>query len=410
MKESLRVLFWFFGYFVIGGLLFGVHSFSSLQSQEAPSEEGSEASETPKASEFIPDPQFSSAEALLQFVATQEMSTAIENGLEALVELQNEADGSFGDGNKVATTSLAGLALLASGSLPGSGPYGSQLVRVIDFLLSIQDPNNGYFSLPDDGSRIHGHAYAITFFCNVYGYSQNDHRIRAAIKQGVTLLKAGQTQDGGWGYVPDDLQFDEGSTTVCCLQALRAAQEVGIAVPFSVIARAIGYLKKIAVPKVLQVDTEIFDGYTFKYSLSTNTLSNSWALVGASCACLNNIGIYADHAQWDEKNMGSILEGGMNWLRYKQQDFIERYQRREWDLDTSHFYYANFYACQAAWQYADTEYFRSYFPRIRDLYIQEQKENGGRAWKNSRYGQAYSTSMVLLTLQLPYQYLPMYQR
>ena len=112
---------------------------------------------------------------------------------------------------------------------------------------------------------------------------------------------------------------------------------------------------------------------------------------------------------WNEKNMGSILHGGMRWMKYvwKTQYFADGNLA---PTSFHYFYYANQYACQAAWQFEDLSYFKYYFPRMRDVLVAEQARNGGRLWPHNNYGTAYATAFALLILQVPYQYLPAFQR
>ena len=81
-------------------------------------------------------------------------------------------------------------------------------------------------------------------------------------------------------------------------------------------------------------------------------------------------------------------------------------------LDVSHFYYAHFYACQALWNAPDEVYFDEYFPKMRDMLVEEQKRNPANngGWASQSYGEAYTTAYALLILQVPYQILPLYTR
>ena len=73
---------------------------------------------------------------------TADTQRAIENGLEWLSKQQN-ADGSYGSGayrGNVAVTSLAALAMMASGSSPGRGPYGAQIDKALQNVLDNTSP------------------------------------------------------------------------------------------------------------------------------------------------------------------------------------------------------------------------------------------------------------------------------
>ena len=74
---------------------------------------------------------------------------AIEAGLAWLAKQQN-ADGSFGTGTyrgNVAVTSLAGLAMMASGSSPGRGPYGPQIDKALQYVMD-NTSASGFIACP----------------------------------------------------------------------------------------------------------------------------------------------------------------------------------------------------------------------------------------------------------------------
>jgi len=72
-----------------------------------------------------------------------------------------------------------------------------------------------------------------------------------------------------------------------------------------------------------------------------------------------------------------------------------------------HAFYLNLYAAQAFYQAGD-EYWDAYFPKARDHLIKQQQADG--SWKASSVGPTFSTSIAAIILQLPYKFLPIYQR
>jgi hypothetical protein len=350
--------------------------------------------------------------------ATEDMKECVTKGLKRLADLQ-DSNGAFTRGGQggvmIAITSLSGLALLASGSTPDKGPYATNIRRTIDWLLATQDRNTGYFTGENDGSRIHGHGYATLFLAQAYGAMEGQKdkvRLEKSLQAAVERISKGQTQFGGWGYVPDDLTWDEGSTTVCCIQALRAASDAGIKVEKKTIQNAIKYMYDTAERRDFMHAGEEHTGYTFKYSLASGWNSDSYALCAAAIATLNGIGVYATGATWNEHDIGKVYAGGLKWLRFKFDDFIGRRKAGQGSLDVSHFYYAHFYAAQAMWNAPEEVYFDEYFPKLRDLLVDEQKRNPANngGWPSQSYGEAYTTAFALLILQVPYQLLPLYAR
>ncbi|MCC6148864.1 MAG: hypothetical protein IT461_01320 [Planctomycetes bacterium] len=343
---------------------------------------------------------------------TPELKTAVEGGLKRLSALQ-DASGKFADRNgggiAIAVTALSALAFMAGGSTAEKGPYSANVANAIKYLLSCQDPNTGYITGSNDGSRIHGHGYATLLLAMAYGSQPNNKELKNALNKAVQIIQKGQTGLGGWGYIPDDLTWDEGSTTVCCLQALRAASDAGIVVEKKYIQKAIDYLYKSADVRPFTVDGVELKGYTFKYSQSSNWNPDSYALCGAAICCMNALGVYAEGATWKEHDVGKVYKGGLDWLRYKLDDFHARKRQGQGALDVGHFHYAHFYAAQAMWNAPDEVYFDEYFPKIREVLLEDQDATN-KGWTSGSYGEAYSTAYTLLILQVPYQLLPLYAK
>ncbi|MCB9893562.1 MAG: terpene cyclase/mutase family protein [Planctomycetes bacterium] len=395
-------------------ILFVVTAMCIAQDTESGGETGGEGSGGAEA-----DPSEAPALRMLnKNYINEDLKQGVKKGLKRLAELQ-DANGAFtkGGGQNVsmAVSSMAGLALLASGSTPEKGPYAANIRKVLDYVLSMQDPNSGFITGDNDGSRIHGHGYATLFLAQVYGAVEDENskkRIENALKLAVKIISLGQTAFGGWGYMPNDLTWDEGSTTVCCIQALRAASDAGITVSKKTIQNAIKYMYDIAEKKVFMHNGEEHVGYTFKYSLSSGWNSDSYALCAAAITTLNGIGVYSEGATWKEHDVGKVYDGGLRWLRFKFDDFIGRRKSGQGSLDVSHFYYAHFYACQAMWNAPEEVYFDEYYPKMRDLLLEEQKRNPSNngGWPSQSYGEAYTTAYALMILQVPYQLLPLFAR
>ena len=77
------------------------------------------------------------------------------------------------------------------------------------------------------------------------------------------------------------------------------------------------------------------------------------------------------------------------------------------------YHYSLFMCCQGAYQLG-SPYWEQFFPRTVNAVIQNQSSDG--SWdaesfhRDRRYGNAYTTSLVLLALGAPNQFLPVFQR
>ena len=341
---------------------------------------------------------------------TPTTEAAIQRGIDFLIEKQDHSGkGSWGGDFKLASTSLAGLALVASGDSYNRGHAGHAIADAVHYLLTIAKtevrgrPDQCFFS---DGQkqqgRVHAHGFAMLFLAEVYGHTTKelDAEIKRALRGAVSVSLEAQTDAGGWGY---SFRFDpewgsgdqdEGSVTVTQVQALRAARNVGIYVPTDAIGRALGYLKR---------SMNTVDG-ACKYSLSKSfdpkeASRRSFELTAAAVSTLNASGIYigAGGAHSNE------LTRGLEYLRTTMKTY-----KNPFFAATDFRFYGNFYAAQAMFQAEPRDWEAWYAPVYQEL-VNQQLDSGG--WKQERnFGEAYSTASALLILQLPRRYLPIFQR
>ena len=78
-----------------------------------------------------------------------------------------------------------------------------------------------------------------------------------------------------------------------------------------------------------------------------------------------------------------------------------------WDKGDGHSFYAHLYASQGFYMAGD-QYWDTYFPATRDQLLAMQGPDG--SWPGEGVGVVYGTSIATIILQLPYKYLPIFQR
>ena len=100
---------------------------------------------------------------------TKETEAATKRGLSWLAAQQKE-NGSFGDRNVLAVTSLAGIAFLASGSHPNRGPYANEVRGALEYVLKAQDLQG---LITDD--RMYTHGFATLFLAELWGMTPSLH-------------------------------------------------------------------------------------------------------------------------------------------------------------------------------------------------------------------------------------------
>jgi hypothetical protein len=323
-------------------------------------------------------------------VLSPEIQAAVDKGLAWLAGRQN-ANGSWTcrigqklmnnylgkDGDHVGTTALAGLAFMGGGSLPQRGRFGKETAKALDFVLGCVRREDGYIT--HQSSRMYEHAFATLFLAEVYGMSPRED-VKNALKNAAGLIVRSQNVDGGWRYQPTPFDADL-SVTVSTLQALRAARNVGIAVPKTTIDRAVTYIKGCSNPNG-----------SFSYQLGGNQdTRTSFPLTACGVVSLYSLGDY----------QSKEVQQGVEWLA----GAAGRRAEPEWG--EFHYFYGHYYAAQAFYM-ARGAYWRNYWTRVSQDIVREQNKTDGH-WEDD-VGPAYATAMACIILQIPCEYLPIFQK
>ena len=335
-----------------------------------------------------------------------EVQDSIRRGLAYLAETQDLASGGwkqdvgfkFNDRyeltaeNKphVGVSSLALMAFLAGGQLPGRGKYGHVVERGTDFVLSCVDEDTGFIA--NHETRMYSHAFASLFLAEIFGMTRRP-ALHAKLQQAIDLTVETQNKQGAWRYRPYAPDSDM-SIAVCQLMALRAARNIGIQVPKSTITRAYNYIRQ----------SQYHGGGrkgAFKYQIDQPQTRVSFALASAGLASLLHAGYYDD----------AMIKPGIRWLRQRIGN-LRNYSHENYP--TYFYWYGHYYAAQVMFIAGDNKRDREiwedfYWPRIRDELLQHQQANG--SWRNSPGpGDIYATAVACIILQIPYQFLPIFQR
>jgi hypothetical protein len=280
-------------------------------------------------------------------------------------------------------TALAGMAFLAGGHLPDRGPHGTVMRRCLDYVLA-HVTDSGVIT--DGGTRMYSHAFATLFLAEVYGMS-GGREVRAGLEKAVHLIVDCQNRQGGWRYNPFTQEADM-SVTVCQLQALRAARNIGIQVPKNTVDEAVAY--------VMRARGERGSSRGLYYYKTQGRgawdKNREYAINAAAVTALYTAGVQDPE----------LHEPTLDWL-------AEEYAAVLWYYPTHYYYwYGNYYACQAFFQAGGTRY-REYQQRITDDLLRAQLADG-RFVNHTGPGDTFATAVAALILQLPKQYLPIFQR
>lgn len=315
---------------------------------------------------------------------TPALDEATQRGLAWLATQQN-ADGSFGGGRfgrNVAVTSLACLAFMGDGSVPGRGPYGEQVRRGLEFVLA-SSTETGLIAADATNGPMYGHGFATLFLGEVYGMTAGGadtrlaERVHEALVKACRLIERTQNDEGGWRYNPVPYDADV-SVTICQVMGLRSARNAGIEVPRTVIDRAVKYVRECQ---------NAGDG-GFRYQRDGGM--SAWPRSAAGVAALYYAGIYEDDA----------IDRGVGYLERTAMPGAPG--RAE-----THYFYGVYYAAQVFYL-AGGDAWAAWWPATRSELLERQNRDG--SWTDPSVGPSYGTAMALIVLQMPKRYLPIFQK
>ena len=317
------------------------------------------------------------------------LKKTVSHGLDWLAGQQSRVGHwSAGEGRyPAAMTSLAGMALLCEGSTSTQGKYAKNIRQAVNYLLEHRRKNGLIGDPQKDDRYTYGHGYSMLFLSQVLGEEEDEDQRRElvdALTQAVRFCGEAQTTAGGWGYISakDGADFDEGSTTVTQVQALRGCRNAGIPVPKEIIDRAIGYIRKCTM-----------DDGGVQYSSKGG--GGRPAITAAAVACLFSAGEY--DAEYVPKLLAYCKNANNSLDDVNNQGF-------------GHWHYAHYYYSQVRYREGGSEW-ESYRDRIRAKIVAEAIDSGKHAyWTQGYVGPVYTTAINLTILQLENGALPIYQR
>jgi hypothetical protein len=311
---------------------------------------------------------------------------AIHRALEHLRTTQKSSgawESRFGEATSI--TSLAVMAYLAAGHLPGEpGPYRDTVDRGVRYVLHHQHAD-GMLVSHNQGGPMYCHGISTLMLAEVVGMTSDSalaDRARSALGRAVDLIvkaqdvKKGIDHAGGWRYQPNSNDSDI-SVTGWQVMALRAAKSTGCTVDSSEIDRAVTYLKRCAVKG---------GGFAYQPGQAPNN-----PRTGAGILALEICGTHLTP---------EAVAGSDYLLKHPPQ----------WG--SQYFFYEAYYCSQAMFQIGDKS-FRGYQPRLISILLERQQQDG--SWlsddsSDQSAGRNYCTAMGVLALAVEYCYLPIYQR
>ncbi len=314
---------------------------------------------------------------------TPEIRKAIAKGLAYMVSRQDKVSGAFdaGDGYKLATTSICGMALLAGGNTPGRGKYGKNVTKAVEFVLQCSTMG-GYLQYAS--SNMYSHGFAALFLAEVYGmlppHTDLGPKVRKKLTEAIRLLEDVQNAEGGWWYNPvkTSSQGADISVTVCETMALRAARNAGIHVDKRVVRKAINCVLAAANPD---------GGFTYRVHGTHGSGGSAFPRSAGGVCILQGLGEY-NHPK---------TKAGLKYLM--------RFLPTKGTLAgrSGFYFYGAYYSAQAMFSAGGDMWKKWYSGLSRELLA---KQTSSGSWIRGGGGEVYSTGMALIVLQMPYRYLP----
>ncbi len=339
------------------------------------------------------------------------VESSVDRGLQWLASQQAD-DGRFPSDEiaQPAVTSLAVMAFLSRGHLPDEGPYGENISRAIDFVLSTQS-RRGYFSLrpvippaqhlTPSQTVVYNHSIAGLMLGEVFGMcsGERSQRIENAIHRALiyhrevqSRTKAAASDIGGWryGYPESPSAASDMSVTGWALMFLRSARNAEFNVPKQYFDEGLDFVQRCYEPDASQHEKGVF-----RYRPRESQENPQISLANTASATLTLI--------LGGRHQHEGVKTSVRWFR-------SRNYPSPWQ--NNYYYLASYYSSQAMAQVGGDSW-DQIFPQIAAGMLEEQTESG--AWppggaNEKRFGSTYSTSLAVLALTPAYGLLPIYQR
>src|SRR5829696_3517857 len=304
----------------------------------------------------------------------EDVKKSTAKALEWLASKQN-TDGSWGDArypNNTAITGFALMAFMSQGHVPNQGKYGPEVAKGTRFLLASAREGDGYLIGTRMGN-MYCHGMATLCLSQLFGMT-GDEDVKKTLKKAVDLIVRCQSPDGGWRYEPQPTGSDI-SVTIMQVMALRGAKDSGLHVPDKTMKKALEYINSC------------YDDYSGGYTYQPYNRSPGFARTAAGICVLKLVGEY------DKKIDKSIA-----------------YVKRVMEHPREHFWYGHYYACHAMYQIGGTDW-DDYYSMIKKQFLHMQHSDG--SWSRMEpqsAGPVYQTSIAVIALSVPADYLPIFQR
>jgi hypothetical protein len=316
---------------------------------------------------------------------------ATAKALQWLAAKQNQ-DGSWSDGgyaHNTAVTAFALLAFMSQGHLPNAGQYGPEVAKGARFLISCSRPEDGYL-VGGRGGNMYCHAMATLALAELWGSTRNDE-IKPVLKKAVDLIIRCQSNEGGWRYSPQPYGADI-SITVMQVMALRAANNAGLKVPKETMDKALDYIDRCYNKGV--------GGFSYQQGGGAPGFART-----AAGLCILFL------TEGDRKREGADVKENPN-KRFTQSEMPKAIAYLKANSQSyMHYFYGHYYAAHAMHRIGGQDW-DEWYTKISKQLLSMQSQSDGSWTQVSRgeVGPVYQTSIAVIVLSVPANYLPIFQR
>ena len=356
----------------------------------------------------------------------KQVDKSVRRGLTWLAT-QQQPDGAFPahERSQPAVTSFCLMAFLARGESPADGQYQQQLTKAIDYITSQQKPN-GLISLvgpsavpiprdyrtveaPQYANKpnsvavisVYNHAISALALCEAYGQcnSVQAKKMAPVIEKAIAATLEMQRWRGkakknvnGWRYLTRREEGDSDlSVTGWQLMFLRSARNAGFDVPTESIDGAVKYVEN-CFWKDRNRRVHVY--------LAGNRSKVTRSMAGAGILAMAHAG---------KHNSKQAIASGDCLLKYDFSDYDS--EKAPYGKRADRYHYGAVLCTQGMYQLGG-KYWEQFFPKLVNAFLANQQDDG--SWLTTGldqpYGGCYTTSLSILSLSVPDQMLPIFQR
>jgi hypothetical protein len=299
---------------------------------------------------------------------------------------------------------MALLAFLGAGYDHYEEKYRLTVEDALRFLVQNQDPNGDLYipqsDVSDTSAWLYSHAIATMSLCEAYGMT-GDNALREPAQKAVDFIVASQNQRlGGWRYSPG--RESDTSVTGWMLMALKSAELAGLNVPTSAYEGINQWLDRVRADGT--------DGSRYVYN-SQPTSDPNQAHYSRPSHTMTAVGLLMRlYLGWD-RDHPDMIRGARYLLERTPSVGTEEEPLR----DTYYWYYATLVMFHMR-----SEFWQQWNDELHPTLVDHQIERGPFAgsWDpiepvadrwGHQAGRIYVTAMNLLSLEVYYRHLPLYE-